>query len=887
MIHKSKKIMIGLIVEDVFTDFAKDIIQNVLKAIPENKNIELVVIAGKFVNYDGPDDIQKKYRIVFNSIYRLEEICKFDGLLIALGSMAKIKRQILDEKYFSKLVDVPKVFMVSDVENMISVNYDNETGIREAVDYLVNVCNLSRFAMLGGREDNADSRQRKRLYIKCLKNKNITFSESSYEPTDMSIETEEEATRLLNRCPDVQAVFCVNDAVATGLYKAMKKKDLVPGKDIQVFGFDNTRMAGDMIPSLATIGADSWTLGQKALELLLSMIEGEEVRSVKIPTRLYGRDSLDYEMYEYSTLEMLKVDENFIYRMFDDCFYRYRYELVDSEGVNLRRLFYEFISRMLISLNNKYLSDDEYEEIKGLITIFFENGAMNYTDAAKLTKCMERLQSAMNLSQEHISGNVYLNRLFVYMRDSAIIYLSRINIAANNAQLAGRRALETFLIECTDFNRDRKGLINTIVSKFDKLGFDNAAFFMFENPTIYDYESEYSYPEEIRLRCYSKNSELFVLPKDRQKGPLADMFRREELEGFNGFIAFPILFKEYIYGMFVCEISKNIAERGEYIADQLGRTIYINQTQENIIIGRERLAFSQIAESLATRYEVVYHINVADGDYTRYKADEEEGTLKNDLNGKDFFNFEDNPARKFIHPDDIERVSSILTRENVTKLLKQQNHFSIEYRHLNGDTVQNMRLTAMLPGNKTHFVMGVENINEEIEKEEEHIRELSSEREMARRDELTGIKNKNAYQEFEESIQKRIDAKSEILPFAMLVCDINNLKQINDTLGHKAGDELIKNACKLICETFSHSPVYRIGGDEFVAVLSGEDFFERDKKIKKFRNKIIKNIKTPNGVVVATGMSEFDSFNDKKISDVFERADTRMYENKKYLKYIK
>ncbi|MCR4648568.1 MAG: diguanylate cyclase [Lachnospiraceae bacterium] len=887
MIQKSKSLIIGLIVEDVFTDFAKDIIQNVLKAIPDKKNIELVVIAGKFVDYDGPDDIQKKYKIVFNSIYRLEEICKFDGLLIALGSMAKIKRQILDEKYFSKLADIPKVFMVSEVESMISVNYDNETGIREAVDYLVNVCNLNRFAMLGGREDNVDSRLRKSLYIKCLKNKNIEFSEECYEPTDMSIDTEEEATRLLNRCPDAQAIFCVNDAVATGLYKAMKKKDLVPGKDIQVFGFDNTRMAGDMIPSLATIGADSWTLGQKALELLLLMISGEEVQSAKIPTRLYGRDSLNYEMYEYSMREMQKVDENFIYRMFDDCFYRYRYEHVDTDGVNLRRLFYEFISRMLIALNDKYLSEDEYEEIRGLIRIFFENGAMDYTDAAKFTKSMMRLQTAINDVQKHTTGIIYLNKLFMYMRDYTIIYLSKKTIAGNNANLAGRRALETFLIECTDFNRDRKGLINTIVNKFDKLGLDNAALFMFDTPTIYDYESEYTYPEEIRLRCYSKNGELYVLPKDRQKGPLDDMFRREEIWGFNGFIAFPILFKEYIYGILVCEISKNIAEEGEYIADQLGRTIYINQTQENIIIGRERLAFSQIAESLATRYEVVYHINVADGDYTRYRADEEEGNLKNDMNGKDFFNFEENPARKLIHPDDIERLSSILTRENITKLLKQQKHFSIEYRHLNGDNVQNMRLTAMLPGNKTHFVMGVENINEEIEKEEEYYRELSSEREMARRDELTGIKNKNAYQEFEESIQKRIDAKAEILPFAMLVCDINNLKQINDTLGHKAGDEHIKSACKLICDSFSHSPVFRVGGDEFVAVLSGEDFFERDKKIKKFRNKIIKNIKVPNGVVIATGMSEFDTFNDKKISDVFERADTKMYENKKYLKYIK
>ena len=68
-----KKLTIGLIVEDVFTEFAKDVIQNVVNSIPPNRNIEIVVIAGKFVDYDGPEDSQKRYKSVYNSIYRLEE----------------------------------------------------------------------------------------------------------------------------------------------------------------------------------------------------------------------------------------------------------------------------------------------------------------------------------------------------------------------------------------------------------------------------------------------------------------------------------------------------------------------------------------------------------------------------------------------------------------------------------------------------------------------------------------------------------------------------------------------------------------------------------------------------------------------------------------------
>ena len=147
-----------------------------------------------------------------------------------------------------------------------------------------------------------------------------------------------------------------------GLFNVMKKRGLEPGKDIYVFGFDNTKMAGHMIPTLSSIGADETTMGRKSLELLLALMNGEQVGSVRIPTRLYGRESFPYEMYEYSRQEMLNVEEAFIYRMFDDCFYRYRYEHVGRESVNLKRLFYEFTSRILNALKNRYMGREEFQE---------------------------------------------------------------------------------------------------------------------------------------------------------------------------------------------------------------------------------------------------------------------------------------------------------------------------------------------------------------------------------------------------------------------------------------------------------------------------------------------------------------------------------------------
>ena len=193
-------------------------------------------------------------------------------------------------------------------------------------------------------------------------------------------------------------------------------------------------------------------------------------------------------------------------------------------------------------------------------------------------------------------------------------------------------------------------------------------------------------------------------------------------------------------------------------------------------------------------------------------------------------------------------------------------------------------MSVMFSSDHTHFIFGIENITEEINKEEEHIRALRTANEMARRDELTGAKNKNAYQELETNIQINIDRDKDCIEFAIVVCDLNNLKLINDTKGHKAGDEYIRTACQIIFDIFSHSPVFRIGGDEFAAVLTDRDYRDRDSLFENLREIVLENKKLDNKPVIATGLSVYDPNNDTKVSDVFERADTMMYQNKKDLK---
>ncbi|MCR5399362.1 MAG: GGDEF domain-containing protein, partial [Lachnospiraceae bacterium] len=136
----------------------------------------------------------------------------------------------------------------------------------------------------------------------------------------------------------------------------------------------------------------------------------------------------------------------------------------------------------------------------------------------------------------------------------------------------------------------------------------------------------------------------------------------------------------------------------------------------------------------------------------------------------------------------------------------------------------------------------------------------------------------------EKSVQDNINKGMDYLQFALVVCDANNLKKTNDTEGHVTGDEYIKGSANLLCVIFDHSPVFRVGGDEFVVFLRGSDYINRDELMNRLRDRILENLRLGSGPVIASGMAEYDSKTDSTVSEIFNRADKEMYENKQLLK---
>lgn len=151
-------------------------------------------------------------------------------------------------------------------------------------------------------------------------------------------------------------------------------------------------------------------------------------------------------------------------------------------------------------------------------------------------------------------------------------------------------------------------------------------------------------------------------------------------------------------------------------------------------------------------------------------------------------------------------------------------------------------------------------------------------------DPLTSVRNKAGFDRHAEGLEGQMASPGGAAPFAIAVLDCDGLKEINDQHGHGRGDDYLKAACRLICVVFSHSPVFRIGGDEFVVVLQNDDYQKMYALVEEFdREQEVACASAANPwdeVRVSMGVAVYNPATDHSVDEVLKRADKAMYESK-------
>ncbi|MBE5869979.1 MAG: GGDEF domain-containing protein [Lachnospiraceae bacterium] len=220
-------------------------------------------------------------------------------------------------------------------------------------------------------------------------------------------------------------------------------------------------------------------------------------------------------------------------------------------------------------------------------------------------------------------------------------------------------------------------------------------------------------------------------------------------------------------------------------------------------------------------------------------------------------------TKKFAYDTEEERFGNIQIMEELDIYTRD------EIEDLHGMFVNVMKESML-------YMMNLNWAKNDIKDKEEEIGQI---RRKAYKDDLTGVGNKAAYtNEVEKLTQEIADGTAR---FAIVMVDINNLKYVNDTFGHERGDDYIRGCCAIVCDVYMHSPVFRVGGDEFAAILTKGDYTNRKRLSEEIAALFEITYEQENAQAwerysASVGMAEFRA-EDESVEQVFKRADEAMY----------
>ena len=291
----------------------------------------------------------------------------------------------------------------------------------------------------------------------------------------------------------------------------------------------------------------------------------------------------------------------------------------------------------------------------------------------------------------------------------------------------------------------------------------------------------------------------------------------------------------------------------------------LNRKQTGIIYG------------LAGDFAAIFYVDIESGKYETYKKDPQGRELiKENDDEVDFFENLLNKGQKNVARQDKEKFIENFSREAILTKLQKNNSYSENVRFKISGRLKYYRFSfiySVMEEEHKKLIVGMYDVDDEVKAE---LKRQEQERKYSL-DPLTGLLNRRVYEaDIARLSMRKLDQELVYISF-----DVNELKIINDSLGHEAGDELINGAAQCITNSFAdNGKVYRIGGDEFAAIVyANEELLatmtgKLNISMKKWTGKYFDTLSISYGVVSVREKQ------DASLKELAQMADKRMYINK-------
>ncbi len=579
-----EKLNIGLFVSTLNDASVKTFCKGALSAAKETE-ANLVIFPGMHLNADFNDAYHTPFFYQYNSIYNLAGKKDFDLLIIMTGNIGNTLDNSEIQKFLDQYKGIPVLTVYSEHEGCSSIMFDNKTGMAQAVNHLIHKHNCRKIGFVSGSRLNLDARERLETYFQALIENNLPVDHNLVVYGNFTEFCEMEVEELINSNPDLDAICFANDEMAKGGYNVIAKSRYTIGKDISVIGFDNSKAAVNLYPTLTTVNASSFELGYSSVKAASEVISAEEPVHKVIPTGLIMRNSCGCKNYSFERLSYMFSDEKmtrdelascsndeymaFLFGPDNSPYYASYYN--SSDYYDIKKFFLEFFDALDSPHETNF---DEYRKNvltslqKIATTGIFEHipfDAMH--DIVDALYCKTIVTRGFNENVGFMFTQIY-RELSVYQKMSDEKKIQ--NLHKKSAVI--NSIINDVII--TDESNDQA--FYPVMKSLSELGFFKSFMLLFEEPVIGNMNSGIKIPENINLK-YSQDHDNIKYYKEPVKIRTDELFSNDYIKNPEiSFVVSPIFSKEELYGIMIYDVTPSMYSYFNKITVQIGTALKYN-----------------------------------------------------------------------------------------------------------------------------------------------------------------------------------------------------------------------------------------------------------------------------------------------------------------------
>ncbi|MBQ8640504.1 MAG: GGDEF domain-containing protein [Lachnospiraceae bacterium] len=571
MLSSNKRLTIGVLVSGILDEFTSHICNGIMLEA-RKQNADVIIFPGKYLDRDLQDNRELMYEYQYSTVFAFPKKENLDALIVAADCIGCFVTKDRIRSLLEQYRDIPTILIASKMDGYVDVTFDNVHGIQEALEYLIHACGCRKFGMIGGNKSNTDARERKEVFLSVLKEHGIAWDDSMFAEGNLSRRSTRAYRTLLDRHPDLDAVFCVNDDTAIGLYSELKKRGLQPGKNISVLGFDDTQAAAKTIPPLSSVRADPNQLGEAAVSTLISLLNQEQKADVVIPTRFVLRDSicppLSAQENRLHVLEHLDTS-------FHDIFYRNYHAEMEDQIDGLKQAYVS----CLTALASHFHPQDA--KPAAMVAVFHSlDQLLNHPGLAQAD--MDALMTVFEGLYHELQNRITDKDAALELRDTYLVLYKKI-IRAMNRQTADVLANEyktnydvkLFVQNILQFEQGNDQSYCSLLQNLDWLQIQNARLYLYQAPVEHAFLEPFEAPDTLYLKAVLKNGIVSQISADQQARSLSSIFTQDQEEDgpATAMVLLPLFSGRILYGVLLCDMTQALFTNGEFLVNQLGSAI--------------------------------------------------------------------------------------------------------------------------------------------------------------------------------------------------------------------------------------------------------------------------------------------------------------------------